>query len=132
MKKLLLGFLLISLIVVFVFWKTYGFAHEMTPAYVKFKASYVENVQVGKLNIFNRRTDVRFYGIEVLNEKLKPVPFASTTKFMEVKTNTSKTFEVYIRNKDLKNRAYYVCTISKVMKKIDAPVVASRICSRIK
>ena len=132
MKKLLLGFLLISLIVVFVFWKTYGFAHEMTPAYVKFKASYVENVQVGKLNIFNRRTDVRFYGIEVLTEKLKPVPFASTTKFMEVKTNTSKTFEVYIRNKDLKNRAYYVCTISKVMKKIDAPVVASRICSRIK
>ena len=132
MKILVFGFLLISLTVTFVFWKTYGFAHEMTPAYVKFKASYVENVSVGKLNIFNRRTDVRFYGIEVLNEKLKPVPFASTTKFMEVKTNTSKSFEVYIRNKDLKNRAYYVCTISKVMKKIDAPVVASRICSRIK
>ena len=132
MRKLLLGFLLISLIVVFVFWKTYGFAHEMTPAYVKFKASYVENVSVGKLNIFNRRDDVRFYQIEVLTKKFKPVPFASTTKIMEVKTSRNKTFEVYIRNKDLKNKAYYVCTISKVMKKINAPLIASRICSRIK
>ena len=77
-------------------------------------------------------TELRTLIGEVLDEKLKPVPFASTTKFMEIKTNTSKSFEVYIRNKDLKNKAYYVCTISKVMKKIDAPVVASRICSRIK
>ncbi len=107
-------------------------AHEMTPAYPKLKSSYVEGVSVTNLKLFNRRSDVSWYKIGVFTDKWKPVPFASTSDVIEVGYNKRKSFDVYIRSRDIA-KAVYICTESKVFKsKEQVTLVASRICSKIK
>lgn len=107
-------------------------AHEMTPAYPKLKSSYVEGVSVTNLKLFNRRSDVSWYKIGVFTDKWKPVPFASTSDVIEVGYNKRKSFNVYIRSRDIA-KAVYICTESKVFKsKEQVTLVASRICSKIK
>ena len=107
-------------------------AHEMTPAYPKLKSSYVEGVSVTNLKLFNRRNDVSWYKRGVFTDKWKPVPFASTSNVIEVGYNKRKSFDVYIRSRDIA-KAVYICTESKVFKsKEQVTLVASRICSKIK
>tara|TARA_R110002110_G_scaffold3159_2_gene16271 strand:+ start:1376 stop:1762 length:387 start_codon:yes stop_codon:yes gene_type:complete len=109
-----------------------GYAHEMTPTYPKLVPSYIDGVSVAKMKLFNRRSDVEFYKIEVFTNDWEPIPFASTSKVINLKYNKGKFFDVYIRSEDIK-RTVYICTESKVFKGADqVTLVSSRICSKIK
>ena len=107
-------------------------AHEMTPAYPKFKLSYIDGVSVTKMSLFNRRNDVSYYEIGVFTEDWKEIPFASTSKLIQVRYTKRYPFEVYVRNQDL-GRVQYICTISKILKgEKQISQIASRICSKVK
>ena len=107
-------------------------AHEMTPTYPKLKPSYVDNVFVAKMKLFNRRNDVEYYEIGVFTNKWKALPFASTSKVIKIGYNKTKLFEVYIRAIDVA-KAVYICTESKVFKSTEqVTLISSRICSKIK
>lgn len=107
-------------------------AHEMTPAYPKFKQSYIDGVSVTKMSLFNRRSDASYYEIGVFTKDWKEVPFASTQKVIKVRYTKRYPFEVYVRNGDLEN-VQYICTISKILKGAEQiSQVASRICSKVK
>jgi len=117
--------------VVFVFWASFGFAHEMTPAYPKFVTSYIDDVSVTKMKLFNRRDDVSYYEVQVFDNDWESVPFASTNRIFKLGYQKSTSFEVYIQTKDLKY-AVYICTMSKNFKQDKkVTIVASRICSKI-
>jgi hypothetical protein len=104
----------------------------MTPAYPKMQQSYVKGVYVTKMKLFNRREDVEYYEIQVFTNEWKPLPFASTSKVLNVGHNRRKLFEVYIRSSDL-DKATYICTESKVFKNTEqVTLVSSKICSKIK
>lgn len=104
----------------------------MTPAYPKMQQSYVNGVYVTKMKLFNRREDVEYYEIQVFTNEWKPLPFASTSKVLNVGHNRRKLFEVYIRSSDL-DKATYICTESKVFKNTEqVTLVSSKICSKIK
>ena len=104
----------------------------MTPAYPKLKQSYIDGVYVTKMKLFNRREDVEYYEIQVFTNEWKPLPFASTSKVLNVGHNRRKLFEVYIRSSDL-DKATYICTESKVFKNTEqVTLVSSKICSKIK
>ena len=107
-------------------------AHEMTPAYPKFKLSYIEGVSVTKMSLFNRRNDISYYEIGVFTEDWDEIPFASTSRVIKVRYTKRHPFEVYVRNSDL-NKVVYICTISKILKGAgQTSQIASRICSKVK
>jgi len=117
--------------VLFILWASFGFAHEMTPAYPKFSNSYIDDVSTTKMKLFNRRDDVSYYKIEVWDNDWKPVPFASTNKIIKIGYNKTVLFDVYVQTKDIKY-VVYICTISKNFKSEQkVTLVASRICSKI-
>lgn len=107
-------------------------AHEFTPAYPTLEQSYMDNILVTKMLLFNRRQDVTFYELSVFDGQWNPIPFAATDKIVEVKYLQRKYIEIYIREKD-KSRAVYICSKSKLQSDSDmVTVVSSRICSKIK
>jgi hypothetical protein len=109
-----------------------GSAHEMTPTYPEFTPSYMEGVLVTTLNLYNRRDDVQYYEIGVFGGEWEPMKFASTDKVIKIDHLETKTFEVYIREKD-KDKVVYICTISKLQKEnVGASAISSKICSKIK
>ena len=107
-------------------------AHEMTPAYPKFKLSYIDGVSVTKMSLFNRRSEISYFEIGVFTEDWKEIPFAATSKLIKVRYTKRYPFEVYVRNGDL-DRVQYICTISKILKgEEQISQIASRICSKVK
>ena len=109
-----------------------SYAHEMTPAYFKLKPSYIEDVSVTSMKLFNRRDDVKYYDIEVFTFDWKPIPFASEYKTIDIGYHKSKLFDVYIRNNDI-DKVVYICTQSKLFKGTNQiTLITSRICSKIK
>ena len=111
---------------------TFVLAHEMTPTYPELRQSHVNGVLVTSMTIFNRRSDVEFYEIQVFSEDWKPMPFAAIERIMKVEYLQTKTFDLYLRDSDIDN-IMYVCTLSKLKKdSIEATAVASKICSKIK
>jgi len=114
------------------FLATHSYAHEMTPTYPKLTQSYIDNVYVANMKLFNRRSDVEFYKIEVFTNDWKPLPFAAVSKVINLKYSRSKLFSVYIRAED-SEEVVYICTESKVFKALNqVTLVSSRICSKIK
>lgn len=106
-------------------------AHEMTPTYPKFDLSYVEGVVVTKMKLWNRRQDVQYYEVTVVDKMWKPLPFATSERLMQVDFLETVTFDVYIKKEDLKN-VEYICTTSKQLKDdVLSTGVRSMICSRI-
>ena len=106
-------------------------AHELTPTYPKFEFSYVQDVLVTKMKLWNRREDVQYYEVSVVDKMWKPLPFASANKIMKVGYLETVTFEVYIKNED-RDRIEYICTTSKQLKEeVVSTGIKSMICSRI-
>ena len=104
----------------------------MTPAYPKLKQSYIDGVYVTKMKLFNRRKEIEYYAIQVFTHDWKPLPFASTSRIINIGFNKRKLFEVYIRSRDVDN-ATYICNESKVFKNTNqVTLVSSKICSKIK
>ena len=107
-------------------------AHEMSPTYVEFNSSYVENVLETNIEIFNRREDVNFYEIEVYDKDWKPIVFVTNTKIVNIKYLEKKSIDVYIKESD-KDGVVYVCSLSRFIKdNVTKTNVSSRICSKVK
>ena len=44
-------------------------AHELTPTYAELKPSYVDNILVTTMKMWNRRNDVEYYEINVYDKE---------------------------------------------------------------
>jgi hypothetical protein len=106
-------------------------AHELTPTYPKVRPSYISDISVAKLSMFNARQDVEYYELGVFDIDWNRVPFATADRLVKVPYGTHKNFEVFLRDQDLP-RAVYVCTVSKL--RSDKPsnaIISSKVCSRL-
>ena len=110
---------------------TTAYAHEWTPTYPKFEPSFIEDIVVTTMTLFNKRSDIEYYEITVHDADWNPVPFASTTKLVYIPYLGKESVEIYIREADC-DRIEYICTTSKQLL-LDAPSsgVDSRICSKV-
>lgn len=107
-------------------------AHEMSPTYLKFTPSYVNDVLKTNVEIFNRREDVNYYEIEVYDKDRNSISFVADAKVVNIKYLEKKSIDVYIKQSD-KDRVVYVCTLSRFIKEDKTKTnVSSRICSKIK
>lgn len=122
---------MLNKVLIFSFFATAAFSHDMTPAYPDLKPSHVSGVSKVEMSLFNARSDVKYYQIEVFDKDWSNIPFSATYRVMKIEHKDRKNFDVYIRNIDI-DRAVYVCTTSKIAKSQSTkPFVASRICSRL-
>ena len=110
---------------------TTAYAHEWTPTYPKFEPSFIEDIVVTTMTLFNKRSDVEYYEITVHDADWNPVPFATTTKLINAPYLSKQSVEIYIREADC-DRIEYICTTSKQLL-LDAPSsgIDSRICSKV-
>jgi len=117
--------------VVAAFMATTAYAHEWTPTYPKFEPSFIEDIVVTTMTLFNKRSDVEYYEITVHDADWNPVPFATTSKLINVPYLSKQSIEIYIREADC-DRIEYICTTSKQLL-LDAPSsgIDSRICSKV-
>lgn len=107
-------------------------SHEWTPTYPEMRPSFVEGVRTTKMRLFNRREDVRYYEIQVLDSDFNPVSFATNEKIVYVDYLKTKTVEVYVPNK-VARETIYICSLSKQIKQNRSKtMVSSRICSKTK
>lgn len=105
-------------------------AHELTPTYPKLRPSFMEGVYVTEMHMWNRRSDVKYYGVGVFDKDMEAIPFATSTKILRLEHLAHLDFDVYIRGKDV-DRAVYICTWSKQLKQdVKGTGIQSRICSR--
>jgi hypothetical protein len=106
--------------------------HEMSPTYLQFEPSYIDNVLKTSIEVFNRREDVSYYEIEVYDKDRNPISFVTDAKVVNIEYLERKSIDVYIRQSD-KDRVVYVCTLSRFIKEdITKTNVSSRICSKVK
>jgi hypothetical protein len=117
--------------VVAAFMATTAYAHEWTPTYPKFEPSFIEDIVVTTMTLFNKRSDVEYYEITVHDADWNPVPFATTSKLINVPYLSKQSIEIYIREADC-DRIEYICTTSKQLL-LDAPSsgIDSKICSKV-
>ena len=104
----------------------------MTPTYPKFKSSFMDGLLVTEMEIFNKRSDVKYYEIGVFDKDFTPLPFVSSFTVYEVDYLQKIKFEVYVRQKD-EPKITYICSRSRVLEqKVSNTSVTSTICSKIK
>jgi hypothetical protein len=122
---------LLTLATVLMLVPSFAIAHEMIPTYPKLRVSHLENLYVTTMQMFNKRVDVEFYEIDVLDKYFNPIPFVSTSKVINLKHLEKITFDVYIRKEDAK-RAMYICSSSKLSRNnTTRTAISSKICSKI-
>ena len=109
-----------------------AWGHEMSPTYVEFNPSYINNVLKTTIELFNRREDVSYYEIEVYDKDRNPISFVADNKIINLNYLEKKSIDVYIKNTD-KDKVVYVCTLSRFIKEdVTKTNVSSRICSKAK
>ena len=59
-------------------------AHELTPTYPKLRPSFMEGVYVTEMHMWNRRSDVKYYGVGVFDKDMEAIPFATSTKILRL------------------------------------------------
>lgn len=107
-------------------------AHELTPTYPKLKPSYVDGISVTTMHLFNRRTDVEYYKIDVYDVDWNPIAYAASESTVQVKYLGHKYIDIYIRDTD-KDSVEFICTTSRLVSdNIQSSGIKSRICSRVK
>jgi len=117
--------------VVAVLMATTAQAHEWTPTYPKFEPSFLDDIVVTTMTLFNKRKDIEYYEISVYDEDWNTIPFASTQKLINVPYLGQETVDIYIREKDF-NRIEYICTTSKrILEDMESNGIDSRICSKV-
>ena len=111
----------------------YTSAHQFTPTYPELDQSYIPNVLKADMELFNSRTDVDFYELNVYDNDWNSVPFAVMEgKVVKVEYLKRKQIAVFIREVD-KDRAVYVCSVSKLVSdNTNKASIASKICSKLK
>ena len=109
-----------------------AFAHEMTPTYPKWKYSYMDDLLVTRMEIFNKRNDVEYYELGVFDKNWRPIPFVSQYTILNIKYLERVEVDVYIREID-KFNAEYICSRSKMKTEdLRSSSISSKICSRFK
>ena len=107
-------------------------AHELTPTYPEFRPSYVRDISVTDMEMFNAREEIEFYRVDVYTENWDPIPFATGQRVIKVSHRERYSFNVYIRDSDL-DKVEYICTTSMIEQgSVQTQGVSSRICSRVK
>ena len=107
-------------------------AHELTPTYPELRPSYIDEVSVTTMKMWNRRNDAQYYEIGVFDKEWNPVPFATSARLLKLDYLEHRSFEIYIRDKDT-TRVEYICTTSKQLKSdVLSSGIKSKICSRMK
>lgn len=110
---------------------TSAVAHEMTPTYFQFKPSFVDNVKVTTVNIWNRREDVQYYEVSVLDKFWNRVSFATRDRIIKLPYLKREKIDIYIKQEDVGD-VEYICTSSKQLKSdVQSTGIKSMICSRI-
>lgn len=111
----------------------YASAHEWTPTYPKLEYSYLNDIMVTKMYLYNNRKDVEYYEVSVYDKDWVPIKFSvGEGKIVHVSYLERKSVDVYIRKKD-QRRAVYVCSQSKSrVGEKGVTFLSSRICSKIK
>lgn len=110
----------------------YASAHQWLPTYPKLEPSFVTGVLRVKMELFNSRSDVQYYELNVYDKDFNPIKFATQERIIEVDHLKRKNVEIYIREQD-KGIATYVCSKSKLLKGTGgATLISSQICSKIK
>ena len=107
-------------------------AHEWTPTYPKLKPSYIEDIMVAEMKLFNGRKDVQYYEFQVYDDKWIPVPFSTSRFIMRIKHLERKSINIFVRERD-RNRVEYICSKSRFLEEQKTKAyLSSRICSRVK
>ena len=109
----------------------YATAHEMTPTYPQFRMSYIPDIAVTEMRLFNKRKDVEWYEIEVFDGEWNRIPFVSSHKVMQLNYLEQVDIEIYMRNKDL-DRVLYICSTSKLRRDNTSNKISTKICSKVK
>ena len=106
-------------------------AHEWTPTYPKFRPSFLDDIVVTTMTLFNKRKEIEYYEISVYDENWNTIPFATTNKLINVPYLSQKTVEIYIREIDCE-RIEYICTSSRrFVDDAESTGIDSRICSKV-
>lgn len=111
----------------------YASAHEWTPTYPKLEYSFISNVMVTKMSLFNNRKDVEYYEISVFDKDWMPIKFSVTEgKILHISYLQRKSVDVYLRKKD-EHHVVYVCSQSRSrVGEKGVTFLSSRICSKVK
>jgi hypothetical protein len=110
----------------------YANAHQFTPTYPKLEISHMPGIMKADMVLFNDRSEINYYGINVFDEKWNPVRFATQTKIVPINYKERKYITIYLSGTGIKN-AKYICSKSKILMTVTKPsIVSSRICSKIK
>ena len=111
---------------------TNAVAHEMTPTYPKWKITAHDGIYKTTMEMFNKRSDVKWYEIGVFDDEWEPINFVTNYKIFKLEYLGNSKFDVYVSSED-KDRTEYICTKSKLRGVGDTrPMVESKICSRFK
>lgn len=126
-------FLCKLLVTLFVVIGGHANAHQFTPTYPKFETSFIQGVQQAKMELFNKRSEVWFYEIDVFDQDWNKLPFASSQgKIVRIEYLETKTIDVYVKTQDV-SKVTYICTESRLLKQdVKGTAVSSRICSKVK
>lgn len=111
----------------------YASAHEWTPTYPKLEHSFLNDVMVTKMSLYNNRKDVEYYEVSVYDKDWTPVEFSiGESNIIRVIYLERKSVDVYISKKD-EDRVVYICSHSKsIVNGQTVTFLSSRICSKIK
>ena len=122
--------IILSLIFATIWYTNQVVAHEMTPTYPELRPSFMDGLYTSKMQVFNKRDDVEYYEIDVMDENFFTIPFAAKHKILNVGYLSHVEFDIYVRQVDV-HRAYYICTTSRLKKDVGKDtMVASKICSK--
>ena len=94
----------------------------------------MEGLLVTEIELFNKRNDVEYYEIAVLDKDFKAVPFVSSFQVFKLEYLKKVKVEIYIRERD-RQKAYYVCSRSRApdSEKVNINTgITSMICSKFK
>ena len=106
-----------------------SYAHEMVPTYPKWQQSYMDDLLITHMEMFNKRADVQYYEIGVFDENWNTIPFVSSYNVLKIDYLSKIKFDVYIRKAD-KDRAAYICSRSRLPEIHINTGVSSTICSK--
>lgn len=122
---------MIRIILAAVLLSTSAAAHELTPTYFKFKPSYVDGVSVTTFNLWNRRKDVQYYELYVVDKLWNRIEFATRDRIVKIPHLNRETIEIYVKQEDIA-KIEYICSASKQLKSdVKSTGIKSTICSRI-
>ena len=106
-------------------------AHEWVPTYPSFKPSFIDEVMVTEMTLFNKREDAFIYEIRVLDKAFEPVKFATSERLVRLEYLQRRKIDIYIHKRDLE-QVMYLCSTSRILAEDRTrTVISSNVCSKV-